>query len=249
MKNFSTSNLTSNNLVRANEVINQFINSCSHSMRGPLKSINGLVNLLHRSKDYTEAETDTFLNLIEKTTQKMENMLDELEQLLENSKRIITKKKINWDKLIDSVLSRFQKEIETSGIKVSIDITKSVPFFTDDQRVYLILSHLIENAIQFQDPAQVDPYITISVEATSTKGFIKVSDNGIGIHEDVHEKVFNLFYRASQKSTGAGAGLYIVDEAVRKIGGKINLESVLGGGSTFTVCLPNLKRTEIEKNS
>jgi light-regulated signal transduction histidine kinase (bacteriophytochrome) len=93
MKNFSTSNLTSNNLVRANEVINQFINSCSHSMRGPLKSINGLVNLLHRSKDYTEAETDTFLNLIEKTTQKMENMLDELEQLLENSKRIITKKK------------------------------------------------------------------------------------------------------------------------------------------------------------
>jgi len=241
MGNLSSNNLTTNKLERANEVISQFINSCSHSMRGPLKSINGLVNLLHKHKDYSETETTTFLDLIEKTTQKMENMLDELEQLLENSKRLIAINKINWNKLIHSVLNRYQKEIEAGNIKINVIETGSVPFFTDDQRVYLILSHLIENAIQFQDPARGDHHITIAVESLNKKSIVKVSDNGIGIHEDAQEKVFQLFYRATQKSTGAGAGLYIADDAVRKIGGTIQLESVLGGGSTFIIKLPTLK--------
>jgi signal transduction histidine kinase len=246
MRNLSENELTTNELERANEVISQFINSCSHSMRGPLKSINGLVHLLHRSKDYTEAETETFLNLIEKTTQKMENMLDELEQLLENSKRKTIETKINWHNLISTVVARYQKQIESSGIKIGITIAESAPFFTDAERVYLILSHLIENAIHFQCTARRERYINIAVQGTHKINFIEVSDNGIGIDENAQGKIFQLFYRATQKSEGVGAGLYIVDEAVRKLGGKIMVESVPDQGSTFIVSLPNLNQTDNE---
>ena len=139
-------------LEKANMVINQFVTSCSHSMRGPLKSIEGLVNLLYQRNKYSQADATAFLDLIGQTAIKMENMLDELEQILENSNREMILKKIDWREIIDSVLTRYIKEINEGGVIVETSIIETIEFSSDLHRVHLILSHLIENAVQFQDP-------------------------------------------------------------------------------------------------
>jgi signal transduction histidine kinase len=64
-------------------------------------------------------------------------------------------------------------------------------------------------------------------------------DNGIGIAADLVPRIFDMFYRATEKSEGAGLGLYIVKETVDKMGGKISVDSKLGEGTTFTISLPN----------
>ncbi len=227
-------------LEKANRVINQFVNSCSHSMRGPLKSIKGLVSLLYKSKELPELDAIKFLDLIDESAYKMENMLDELEQLLENSKRRITIKKINWDELIQSVLTRFQKEIVAAQIKVDITIEQLADFSSDQLRLYLILSHVIENAIQFQDETKSGHSIHIGIQTKSPGCIIRISDNGIGINNEAQESVFDLFYRATEISKGVGVGLYVVREAVEKMGGSIIVESERGTGSVFILTIPNL---------
>jgi signal transduction histidine kinase len=71
---------------------------------------------------------------------------------------------------------------------------------------------------------------------------IKVEDNGHGIAPEHQEKVFDMFYRATDRSPGSGLGLYIVKEITQKLGGKISFDSKLHKGSTFDLLLPNLKR-------
>ncbi len=240
MKLAHSNKLELHELEKANMVINQFVTSCSHSMRGPLKSIKGLVNLLYQSNKYSPADALSFLDLIGQTAVKMENMLDELEQILENSKREIILKKIDWNEMISSVLSRFLKEINENNIKVETCIIQSTEFSSDLHRIHLILSHVIENAIQFQDENKNTHSIHIGVQTSKKKCVIRISDNGIGISREVQGLVFNLFFRATQKTKGAGLGLYVVSEAVEKMGGTITVESIVEMGSVFTITLPNL---------
>lgn len=240
MKSTQYTKLNIAELEKANRVINQFVTSCSHSMRGPLKSIKGLVSLLYKSKDIPEWDATKFLDLIEESAYKMENMLDELEQLLENSKRGIAIKKIDWGELIKSVLTRYQKEIITSQIKVDFTIEQLADFSSDRLRLYLILSHIVENAIQFQDKTKSDRTIHISVQAKALDCVIHISDNGIGIDNNAQGKVFDLFYRATEKSKGVGVGLYVVREAIEKMGGSITAESELGTGSVFILTITNM---------
>ncbi|MFZ6008876.1 MAG: sensor histidine kinase, partial [Bacteroidota bacterium] len=69
-------------------------------------------------------------------------------------------------------------------------------------------------------------------------------DNGIGISEQLCPKIFDMFFRATERSEGAGLGLYIVRETVEKLHGSISVESTLGEGTTFKVKIPNLKLTQ-----
>jgi len=73
---------------------------------------------------------------------------------------------------------------------------------------------------------------------------IIVQDQGIGIREDLHDRIFEMFYRASNQSEGTGLGLYIVSETAQKLGGNVALDSELGTGSTFEVSIPNLAPTD-----
>ncbi len=227
-------------LEKANRVINQFVTSCSHSMRGPLKSIKGLVSLLYKSKEVPELDAIQFLDLIEESAFKMENMLDQLEQILENSKRELTIKKIDWNELIIAILARYKKEINDGQIKIDIIVDQPEDFSSDRLRLYLILSHIVENAIQFQKGTNGSHKIHIAVQTDVLKGTVRVADNGIGISEEVQDKIFELFYRATVSSKGVGVGLYVVREAVEKMGGTITVESIVGTGSVFVLTLPNM---------
>ena len=69
---------------------------------------------------------------------------------------------------------------------------------------------------------------------------ITVSDNGIGIKKEFHNKIFEMFYRVSENSIGSGLGLYLVKETVKKLDGEVKLHSDLGKGTTFVIHLPNI---------
>jgi len=87
---------------------------------------------------------------------------------------------------------------------------------------------------------QEDPYIKIDFERSNNHVVITVEDNGQGIPPQSLNKVFDMFYRASQETDGTGLGLYIVKEAVSKIKGKIDAKSEYGKGSVFTVTIDNV---------
>jgi two-component system, sensor histidine kinase and response regulator len=83
--------------------------------------------------------------------------------------------------------------------------------------------------------------INVSVIVNEQTSIISVSDSGIGISPENHLQIFQLFFRATERSSGTGVGLYVVKEAVEKMKGSICLDSALGKGATFRVILPNHK--------
>ncbi|HYG17472.1 MAG TPA: ATP-binding protein, partial [Ohtaekwangia sp.] len=103
----------------------------------------------------------------------------------------------------------------------------------------IVLNNLISNAIKYRDGNKANPFIKIEVHVEPATMTLYFSDNGIGISEEWQEKIFDMFFRATERSEGAGLGLYIVRETVAKLGGKIQVQSTLDEGTTFIITAPN----------
>ncbi|MBX7126346.1 MAG: HAMP domain-containing histidine kinase [Cyclobacteriaceae bacterium] len=224
-------------LSRSRDVINQFITSCSHSMRGPMKSIKGLVDLLNLVS--TDEERAVVLGLIEKSTVQMETMLDELEQFMINSERSVEARRINFKAVVNKVAFRYGELIRKNAIRLTTEIEQSVPFYSDAGRIRLILEHLLANAIQFQKQDVADRQIHVHIMASPEEAVVEVDDNGMGIEPGALQDIFKLFYRATERSAGAGLGLYVVQQTLEKINGTAAVESEPGLGTTFTIRIPN----------
>jgi len=227
-------------LGRAHEVISGFITSCSHSLRGPLKSIEGLTNLLRMGDTLTPAERTTFLQLIQDTAHKMEGMLDEMEHFLENNQRALSIKEVPLNTLVKKLVGSFSETARKRGIDLTVGQAANGTFATDPHRVRLVLTNLLSNAVQFHDPQKTKRQIHVELKDMPTGVCILVEDNGIGIPEEHIGSIFDIFFRASERSAGAGIGLYVVRHALEKLHGHIQAESVVGIGSRFTVTLPDL---------
>ncbi|VAW28681.1 hypothetical protein MNBD_BACTEROID06-530, partial [hydrothermal vent metagenome] len=100
--------------------------------------------------------------------------------------------------------------------------------------------NLISNAVKYHNPDSKKSWVKVNVVTTKELIKIKVSDNGIGIDDDKVEKVFDMFYRASENSFGSGLGLYIVKETIEKLGGTITVVSKNNVGTTVSLNIPNL---------
>lgn len=231
--------ITDYSLSRANDVIGGFITSCSHSLRGPLKSIEGLTNLLRNPTTYSDNERGVFLDLIMKSSLRMENMLDELEHFLENSQRDMTIRPVLLKELVDLVLTSFKKEVRELRLEVAVEIPSDLQLLTDANRLRLVLTHLVSNVLNFYDPGKDQHSMKVRANKVAHGTIISVADNGIGMSEEQQPRVFDLFYRATERSSGAGIGLYVVREVTTKMGGTITVDSRIGVGSTFTVFLPD----------
>ena len=103
----------------------------------------------------------------------------------------------------------------------------------------MMITNLISNALRYHNKEQDDPYLKIIVKATNKQAEIQVADNGQGIDEKHLEHIFTMFYRANKTPGGSGLGLYIVKEAVEKLGGTIKIESQINVGTKFIIIIPN----------
>lgn len=236
-----------NNLVKANQVIDKFINSCSHSLRGPLKTILGLVNLINANAK-NEGSIDSIVQMIERSANHLDHTLTELEQYLVNAKKEVTVEAINPEALVAEVVSLYQNDLNGNGITLSTEVQQENIIRTDKERLKMMLSLLLSNAVTFYDPHKTHRKVELSLKTVGDALQITVADNGIGIPHTIRKEIFQLFYRGSERSKGAGIGLYIVNEAVEKMGGRIEVESQLEAGSVFKLTLP-LKELHKTANS
>jgi signal transduction histidine kinase len=227
-------------LQRANDLISQFITSCSHSMRGPLKSIVGVVHLLRNTE--ANPSPEMLLDMIRKNTDRMENMLDEMEHFLENAKREIQTENFNSLEALESILQQQSEKANAAGVMCTTSIQYDAPCYADRSRISMILCNLVQNSINFRDESKETPAVNVEIHSNTLHTTISITDNGIGIEEEFQSQIYQLFFRASAKSNGAGIGLYVVSQAVEKMKGTIRLHSSPGVGSAFIVTIPNTNK-------
>jgi len=218
------------------EARSRFYTNISHEFRTPLTIINGMTELI--SKD-----PDKWLNEgCEKINRNTDILLSLVGQILELSKLEagalpvkMIRGKIN--EFIKHVVELFRSMAISAGTDLSFnpDSTEMTMDY-DRDKLMLIISNLISNALKFCDsPGTVSDTTGMSAEG---KFVISVSDNGPGIPETHLPNIFDRYYRVSDTGTGSGLGLAITRELVKLLGGTITADSVFGTGTEITVTLP-----------
>ncbi|MGB0423892.1 MAG: sensor histidine kinase, partial [Flavobacteriales bacterium] len=108
----------------------------------------------------------------------------------------------------------------------------------DHLRVKMILNNLVSNSIKYRDRTREQSTFELSIQESQNNIEIIAQDNGVGIDEESLPKIYDMFYRIAEDDMGSGIGLYIVKEAIDKMGGSITVESEPGKGCKFTIILP-----------
>ena len=116
---------------------------------------------------------------------------------------------------------------------------EGIDFYSDYWRVSEIFRNLISNAIKYRRTDAEDSEIVIKINVDHLCADITFADNGIGIKDTSLKRIFEMFYRATDQGDGSGIGLYIVKNAVEKLGGQIKVASKPGQGTRFHILLPN----------
>ena len=104
-----------------------------------------------------------------------------------------------------------------------------------------MFQNILTNAVKYQDPEKDHRYCHISIDPVHNGIEVRITDNGIGIEQEVKDKAFEMFYRANNTSEGSGLGLYIVMSSVKKVRGTLKLESEKGQGTTIILRFPELE--------
>ena len=226
-------------LLKVNTELDRFVYSASHDLRAPLASVLGLVKLARLDAD--PEQRIQYLDMVEKSILKLDGFIHDIINYSRNARTALEISRINFEAVLNEILETLKYQENSSRIRKDVIVDGRGDFYTDMKRLDIILYNLITNAIKYHNLEQADPWIRIQVSYNEHRAMIWVSDNGKGIEEKHLQNIFNMFYRADETSTGSGLGLFIAQEAVEKLKGRLSADSVPRKGSTFTIEIPSLK--------
>jgi len=235
----------------ANKTKSLFLANMSHEIRTPLNGIVGFTKFLKSTN--LDSEQDEFVQIIRKSS---EDLLSIINDILDISK--IENGHVELEEVFFNPMEEFENVIESyaaNASKKDIDFSLWIdPSFStmllrsDPGKIKQVLINMVSNAVKFTDAKGTIDIIIENVSSTEDEVSVKfsVKDTGIGISEEQKEKVFEAFTQAdsstSRKFGGTGLGLTISVGLVKMLGGKLDLESTVGAGSTFYFTLKMPKK-------
>lgn len=235
---FNKREIENQELKTANYELDRFVYSTSHDLRAPLNSMLGLIEI---AKDDTNEDiTREHLIMLKRSAKKLDGFICDILDYSRNARMEVAMEEINFKELITDITENLKFIGDNNrAIEFITEISGETSIYSDKNRLITILGNLISNAIRYQNAQIANPYVRIQIQISQTETRIVIEDNGIGMSEEVHSKIFDIFYRVSHESVGSGLGLYIVKEAVNKLSGEIKVQSEIGKGTTFLIKIPN----------
>ena len=233
----STINQMAEDLAETDRLKNEFISSVSHELRTPLTSIKGWVETIKNIDDPTNENYRRGLAIIGTETDRLYTMVEEL---LDFS-RLQNGIKLNCE-VLDLVAEAtdaaifVEARIQQEGLHfVYEEPPDPYPVWADPARLRQVFVNVFDNAIKYSDPGGTIFFTLTRTPVTVTAA---IRDQGRGIAPDDLDKVKQKFFKAQNSVRGSGIGLAVVDEIVQALGGKVDIESALGQGTTVSITLP-----------
>jgi signal transduction histidine kinase/DNA-binding NarL/FixJ family response regulator len=234
----------------ANRAKGEFLANVSHEIRTPMNSILGFCEMLRGIT--LEPRSQAFLQAINSSSKTLMALLNDILDLskIEAGKLELQYEQVDLRQLISEIQQIFSQKINEKKIQLLVEINQNVPslIIFDEIRLRQILFNVVGNAIKFTKQGFVKITIiseSVSASAQEIQLILKIQDTGIGIAKENHDRIFDVFTQSEGQSTrkygGAGLGLTITRRLVEMLEGKIELESTLGQGTTFSVVFPSVK--------
>lgn len=231
--------LSNKELVKTNKELDRFVYSVSHDLRSPLTSILGLISFIE--EDSREPDTIEQIKMIRTSINRLDGFIKNILNYSQNNRTSIEFQEIPVKNTINKIVDSARNINEARGIIFIVDIDEQHPFFSNCQRFHTILENIVTNAIKYHSKDVAGRYLKISGTSKKHELNLNISDNGIGIDREFHDKIFEMFYRLPGTTEGSGLGLYIVKETLEKMQGTIEIQSEKGVGTNFHIKLKNLK--------
>ncbi|RAV97667.1 sensor histidine kinase [Pseudochryseolinea flava] len=222
-------------LIRSNLQLDQVIFKTTHDLKAPLMSALGLVQIAEKAPD---DEKDAYINLIKKSLLKLNAFIEEMNDFYRNDKMEVKREKINLTKVLHDEMENLDP-LDRNDVQFTIEIDQRVELYSDLVRLKTIVTNILSNAIKYQDKKKVNPFIKIMARVDDKNCDLCIEDNGIGIEPAYKEKIFDLFFRATDQAQGSGLGLFIVKDTIERLQGTIKVMSSVGEGTIFQIQIPN----------
>lgn len=229
-------------LLEADRLRSEFVANMSHELRTPLNSVIGFSSVLMKNRNQSLLEKD--LNFVEKIHRNGKHLLSLINDILDLSKIEAGRMEVELRPVLVQDVVRdtsemLQTQAEAKNVALRVEGQLDLPYIqTDGDKLRQVLINLVGNALKFTERGSV----TLKVGVESQWLRIDVIDTGIGIAEDKLMTVFEPFRQADAGTTrqygGTGLGLAITRSIVEMLDGRVELDSVQGQGSTFSVYLP-----------
>jgi PAS domain S-box-containing protein len=222
-------------LSRINYDLDNFVYTASHDLKAPINNIHALIRFLEEDMSPDSKKNSAeLLELIYSSIEKFQNTLTDLSTVVrESAGEEGQVKEVTFKEVIDDVTTNLYEVIERTEATFSFDLKESSIHFPR-KNLRSIIYNLVSNAIKYRSSDR-RPEIKISSERVDRYIVLKVSDNGLGIKEQDKVKVFKMFNRLHDHVEGTGVGMAIVSRIVDTSGGKIEIDSEVGKGTTFKV--------------
>ena len=214
-----------------------FISNVSHEMKTPLSVMQNYATLL-QSPDLPEKKRIEYAKSIAQGSKKLADMMTNILKLnrLENQKIYPKTSRYNLGEQLCECIINYETVWEQKNIELEADIAEEIYVDGDEELLTLVWNNLLSNAFKFTDEGGK---VTVILEADEEHVIVKIKDTGCGISSDVGARIFEKFYQAdtARATAGNGLGLALVKRVIDILKGEIEVSSVVGEGTTFTVKL------------
>ncbi|MEO7988965.1 MAG: two-component regulator propeller domain-containing protein [Chryseolinea sp.] len=217
--------------------LDAFVYSASHDLIAPLKSVLGLVELARRQNK--QEEIVCYIDHIERSIKKLEDVIKNMIHYSQNSSMDVLYEEVNLYELVQECFSDMKFLPGMEKIIHQVNLNQDAIVLSDRKRLKIILNNLISNSVKYRDDRKDSNTLRITFEEGKTAWRLEIIDNGIGIDKQFLSRIFEMFYRATDRSQGSGLGLYIVKEMVERLHGEIDVDSEKGQWTKFTITIPH----------
>jgi signal transduction histidine kinase/predicted negative regulator of RcsB-dependent stress response len=221
---------------KKNLELDSFFYRATHDLRSPLNNLKRIEFLLREEADHKNEQG--LLNDIDEEIKSIEQILNELVKVTRVNHLSDIKEEIDFEKLISDCISSYKYLVNYDKVKITYNIEEGIVLKAEWALINAILQNLIENSIKNADINKVVPSVQIRL-FDSDKGIaLTVKDNGIGMSEEQKDRINDLFFRPNKQIKQVGMGLFIVYRAVESLKAKVEFDSSLNEGTSFTIYLP-----------
>lgn len=219
----------------------EFVSNVSHELKTPITSIRVLADSL---MGMGEAPVELYREFMEDISDEIDReskIIDDLLSLvkMDKSEAELNVTQSNINSLAEQILKRLRPIANKRKVELILESIREVTADVDEMKLSLAITNLVENAIKYN---MEEGWVRVTLDADHKFFYIKVADSGIGIPEEVQDRIFDRFYRVdkarSRETGGSGLGLAITRNVVLMHKGAIKLSSREGEGSTFTIRIP-----------
>ncbi len=225
-------------LTKINKDLENFVYTASHDLKAPITNIEGLIKALQETlveNCVQLEETTSILEMIDTSIDRFKNTLADLTEVAKlQYEEETVHDRVGFQEIMDDVKLHIKRMIQESEAEIIEDFTQSPDLVFSRKNLRSIIYNLVSNAIKYRSPLR-RPQIRVSTYPEGDYSVLAVQDNGLGLKEQDHQKVFSMFTRLHDHTEGTGVGMTIVKRIVENSDGKIELESELGKGSTFRI--------------